>query len=1774
MKHSVRIISLFLVLSMLLAVVASCGSSSTTTTTEAPGTTSTPGTTQAPDINEIPTEHTCSMQWTYNATEHWQACTISGCLEKTELAPHQFGQGTLAKKGSLLSYSETCTVCQYQKTEKGSTDVVLTFDDLVNEIYDGAVTMANIDIGSTENKEYYYFNYLSNKGVNTLKVKALESTTASFVVTCVSDGGRGSHNYIYKNLKVNGSSNGVTYTKGSPSFSGWNTPVDITVATITLNKGINEISFEMGADVRIAGIKLQDLNAPVYVTDNADYSPSKITPLRGEGTEASPWLIGTAEDFVAMNEWIKHDATYAKGYYKMTADIDFDGIEFAGINASIGFSGVFDGNGHVVKNLNIARIHKNNNGLFNKVLNGTVKNLGVESGWIEGSNYVGGLIGYADSATVLNCFNEAAVKGQCEIGGLVGSARGTSISNSFNKGAIRIAGRESIGGLVGLAKSTQIDNCYNVGSVAYSTFSGKLIGWTNNGIKISNTYYNKTEVPENQPIGTLLTPKGAIGVAEEEFYAEAFVETMNKNLKEGYMTWAYGKDKIARLSTFEENNKISIFMASVNSVTVKDGKVESLISEDGGYKTVVYGSDKQSVITLDGKVYEPLTTQTVALILNVVEIKSGKVVAKIDRNIEVTVKGKYETSGTNACPNVMPGLREWYGLSGNFQVTSGTRIVYETADMKELAERIQTYMKEMIGMTLTVASGSGKAGDIILRYDPQRLDELGEEGNAIAINNEIVIEAATETGLFYGAVSIMQILHQDEAHANIPKGYVRDYPAYELRGGMIDVARKFFAIDYIEEIGRYMSWFKLNALHLHINDDGGERDASFVVESKVYPEINKQNGKNVWSQDDYRQMQKNLKKFGVNVITEIDTPAHSASFAQVSGAPISGNNFLLNTKYDESLAFVTKLFDEFLDGDDPVIQNAYVHIGTDETSQASAETLRRYIGDLSQYLLTKENVEKIVFWGNLTMYYGATEIKTENMAAQIWVGPQYRAGEALDYGFDIINSTSSTFYLVPNYGGSYGENTYMMGYADAAKLYDIWGGARDFKTHGYENPSDWFGWGYFYDEHEILKGDPKVLGALFANWNDSGLGFDYDLAELFIGYFAAISEKCWYGDTNRFASGEEFKAAFNKVGNYAPYANPRYRVESDGSVIASYDFEETVNGATKDTANGYHATVQNGTITTIDGNKVLTLNGNTSLKTPFKGVGYPYTATFKIYLDGEQSKDAILFTCDECTFYLNYNGKGVAFESGLYVYGFNAQIPTNEWVEVKITSQSPRYVHEDTNITILTINGKDYTPTKLNNPTKVAAPSRSSVLGTVDTFLGIKGYLDDLIISNRYQFDPFVDTFRFAGEGNESSPYLIRNATDLYMFSLLVNKGEYMTAHFKMTADIDLEGSSFTRVYEFSGTFDGDGHVITNLYINEPNGERVGFIGYLNGGTIKNLGIAQSIVIGKKWVGAFAGRSLNATLINCYSIATVKGVDDVGGLVGMCNSTTIKNAFSAANVTGTTSVGGIVGSANTSLNQNNPVTIDNVYSIATLNGSRYVGEIAGYDEATNGTTVNMTNLYYTGTNPVSGSYSTRTGNKMTEAKLTDGTLLNALNANAKESYAAFVKGSAGYPVFAGTDPDFVTSENPTEPETPETPTTPIDPNGPNVDGEGHILYKNDIDILADAVISGVSTNEGCLCGWRSGHTATYTVTGNYEGKYQLIVYYADPSGFPLNVVVNGTTHNVKIEGDLLCNGWAISDAKAYTFTVELVNGENTIVFTPSDWAMGNIIDFDLVRIGD
>ena len=150
----------------------------------------------------------------------------------------------------------------------------------------------------------------------------------------------------------------------------------------------------------------------------------------------------------------------------------------------------------------------------------------------------------------------------------------------------------------------------------------------------------------------------------------------------------------------------------------------------------------------------------------------------------------------------------------------------------------------------------------------------------------------------------------------------------------------------------------------------------------------------------------------------------------------------------------------------------------------------------------------------------------------------------------------------------------------------------------------------------------------------------------------------------------------------------------------------------------------------------------------------------------------------------------------------------------------------------------------------------------------------------------------------KNGAYEIGTVEQLKLFRDAVNEGNsFAKATVKLTADIDLENEEWTPIgtqaNAFAGIFDGGGHTVSNLYINQPSRSDVGFFGYTRDGEIRNLTIENADVTGYLDVGAVAGTPYTSKYTNITLAGTVKveGYSYVGGMLG-------KNAY--ADLTGLT----------------------------------------------------------------------------------------------------------------------------------------------------------------------------------------------------------------------------------------------------------------------------------
>ena len=145
----------------------------------------------------------------------------------------------------------------------------------------------------------------------------------------------------------------------------------------------------------------------------------------------------------------------------------------------------------------------------------------------------------------------------------------------------------------------------------------------------------------------------------------------------------------------------------------------------------------------------------------------------------------------------------------------------------------------------------------------------------------------------------------------------------------------------------------------------------------------------------------------------------------------------------------------------------------------------------------------------------------------------------------------------------------------------------------------------------------------------------------------------------------------------------------------------------------------------------------------------------------------------------------------------------------------------------------------------------------------------------------------------------------------------------------------------FAGSFDGQGHVIRNLYINRTSADYVGLFGYASGATLKNIGLDNATVSGDEYVGGVAGYFEYGSISSCYSTGKVIGDSDyVGGVVGYAYVASIGFCYNTGTVNGYEEVGGVVGYIEYG-------DITSCYNTGTVSGYEEIGGVVGYDDYAN-----------------------------------------------------------------------------------------------------------------------------------------------------------------------------------------------------------------------------------
>lgn len=282
-------------------------------------------------------------------------------------------------------------------------------------------------------------------------------------------------------------------------------------------------------------------------------------------------------------------------------------------------------------------------------------------------------------------------------------------------------------------------------------------------------------------------------------------------------------------------------------------------------------------------------------------------------------------------------------------------------------------------------------------------------------------------------------------------------------------------------------------------------------------------------------------------------------------------------------------------------------------------------------------------------------------------------------------------------------------------------------------------------------------------------------------------------------------------------------------------------------------------------------------------------------------------------------------------------------------------------------------------------------------------------------------TYAFSGgDGSENDPYTISSAANLAQLSANVKAGtSYDNKYFKLTSDIVLNNNTNeweswgttppankwtpigTSSYHFKGTFDGQNHTISGIYINSTTAAYQGLFGKVDaGGSVKNVTVDKSYIYSTKtYVGAIVGQNYG-TIENCTNKGTIVGTAaNIGGIAG-ASFGTLKDCKNFGSVSGGSTVGGIAGKS-----QNSTSKVIGCTNSGAVSGSSYVGGILGANGIDTGSNVGGTVENCHNTGEIGKETATNVGGVV--GYINSGSITNCDNTGVVEGTSQ-VGGVAGY----------------------------------------------------------------------------------------------------------------------------------------------------------------------
>lgn len=389
--------------------------------------------------------------------------------------------------------------------------------------------------------------------------------------------------------------------------------------------------------------------------------------------------------------------------------------------------------------------------------------------------------------------------------------------------------------------------------------------------------------------------------------------------------------------------------------------------------------------------------------------------------------------------------------SGTFSIGADTQVQVPPGDThaRHAADYFVTLLESSSGARLPLVE-AGRDGrptkrGIAFAIDPKA--PAGDEAYSVSVSpSGVQVSARSATGLFYGGITLWQLLSADTGNAlpiKLQAQRIEDAPRFAWRGFMLDSARHLQSISEIKKLLDQMAQAKLNVFHWHLTDDQGWR-----LEIKRYPRLTDvgawrvpagkagrdAEGKPVryggfYTQEQAREIVEYAAQRHITVVPEIEMPGHAqaaiAAYPQygVTGkAPVVSpdwgvNPYLYNTD-DATFSFLEGVLSEVMD----VFPGTYIHIGGDEAvktqwqSSPKVQEQRRALGLADEHELQSwfiKRIERFIVSKGRKLI-GWDEILEGGLPPEAtvmsWRGIK-GAVEAAKQGHDVVLSPSNLVYL-------------------------------------------------------------------------------------------------------------------------------------------------------------------------------------------------------------------------------------------------------------------------------------------------------------------------------------------------------------------------------------------------------------------------------------------------------------------------------------------------------------------------------------------------------------------------------------------------------------------------------------------------------------------------------------------------------------------------------------------------------------------------------------------